>query len=59
MRYCRGVDRCDAGLLASVFHDDADSRQLSRSGGAAIAQQIISRGDWELITSPPILSATS
>jgi len=23
MRYCRGVDRCDAELIASVYHDDA------------------------------------
>ena len=22
-RYCRGVDRCDASLMASCFHDDA------------------------------------
>ena len=23
VRYCRGVDRCDAGLISSAFHDDS------------------------------------
>ena len=23
MRYCRGIDRCDAELLHSVYHPDA------------------------------------
>jgi hypothetical protein len=41
MRYCRGVDRCDAGLLASVFHDDAVVDSFPGVGGAAIAQQIV------------------
>ena len=42
MRYCRGVDRCDAELLASVFHEDAIVDSFPGTGGAAIAQQIIS-----------------
>jgi SnoaL-like domain len=25
MRYCRGVDRCDADLMRSIYHEDADA----------------------------------
>lgn len=33
LRYIRGVDRCDAALIRSAFHDDARDHHGSFSGG--------------------------
>lgn len=44
MRYCRGLDRCDATLLASAYHPDAVDDHGGRTfSGAGLGQGII---DW-------------
>ena len=35
MRYCRAIDRCDAELLASCYHDDATCDYGANPGSAA------------------------
>lgn len=42
MRYCRGVDRYDRELIASVFHEDAeyDLGSLQLHGAAEIADRL-------------------
>ena len=34
LEYCRGIDRCDAGLVASVYHPDATDDHGSYRGPA-------------------------
>lgn len=41
MRYCRGVDRCDVDLIASVFHEDG---QEERAGEIRFGRQAIADG---------------
>lgn len=43
LRYCRGVDRCDADLMASCFHPDArdDHGGWTAQGAQAIAERIL------------------
>lgn len=44
LRYCRGVDRCDAGLIASCYHDDAvDDHGNWFLDGPDVAPYVISR----------------
>jgi ketosteroid isomerase-like protein len=39
-RYCRGVDRCDAEVLASAFHEDAVNEAYGMSGNRRIAAAV-------------------
>jgi ketosteroid isomerase-like protein len=43
-RYCRGVDRCDAELIASAFHPDAvDEHSYRRLSGAEVGPYLVER----------------
>jgi ketosteroid isomerase-like protein len=43
-RYCRGVDRCDAELIASAFHADAvDDHSYIRLTGAEVGPYLVER----------------
>lgn len=43
-RYCRGVDRCDAGLITSAFHPDAvDDHSYITLTGAEIGPYLVER----------------
>lgn len=42
LRYCRGVDRCDAALIASCFHEDAhDDHGGWSARGSEVAQHVV------------------
>jgi hypothetical protein len=42
LRYCRGVDRCDAELIADCFHEDArDDHGNWLATGSDVAQHIV------------------
>lgn len=42
MRYCRGVDRCDEGLIRSAYHPDAiDEHGIYESNGWEFAATIV------------------
>lgn len=42
LRYCRGVDRCDAALIASCYHEDAvDDHGGWYLNGSQVAQHVI------------------
>jgi hypothetical protein len=43
MRYCRGVDRLDAGLISSAYHPDAyDDHCVREFTGATVGPEIVS-----------------
>jgi hypothetical protein len=43
-RYCRGVDRCDADLIASAFHPDAiDEHSYRRLSGTEVGPYLVER----------------
>lgn len=49
-RYCRGVDRCDANLIRSVYHPDAtDDHGTYKGPGVEFAEQVIPmlRNYWQ------------
>ena len=42
LRYCRGVDRCDAELIASAFHPDAvDEHGTERYTGETVGPELV------------------
>ena len=42
LRYCRGVDRCDTGLIADCFHEDArDDHGNWLASGCNVAEHIV------------------
>jgi ketosteroid isomerase-like protein len=42
MRYCRGVDRCDAALISSAYHSDAIDLHGSRNfTGATVGRGLV------------------
>ncbi len=42
IRYCRGVDRCDAELISSAYHPDAiDKHGSFDASGAEVGQRIV------------------
>jgi hypothetical protein len=42
-KYCRGVDRCHVGTIASAFHSDAYSGPYNLRGNRAIAEAIVAQ----------------